>query len=82
MMIKDLDARVIGGHIVELKGGLFVSTTAVVLALSLEAKGHTLTAKDGVLMVSNGATLTGDERAAITRHRMPLLTIAGYSAPS
>ena len=81
-MTKDIEARVIGGEIIELKGGLLVSTTAVVLALSLEAKGHTLTAQDGKLLVSNGATLSADDRAAVTRHRIALLSIAGYDAPA
>ena len=65
----------------ELRGGLLVRTDAILLALTLESAGHALTASDGKLMVSNGATLTAEDRAAITIHRLHLLAIAGYVPP-
>ena len=66
----------------ELRGGLLVRTDAIVLALALEAAGHTLTAKDGALLVGNGSTLTAEDRAAIGRHKRHLLAIAGYEPPA
>ena len=49
----------------ELRGGLFVRTDAIILALALEEAGHALTAKDGALLVGNGSTLTAEQRTAI-----------------
>lgn len=65
----------------ELRGGLHVDAEALALAVRLEAAGHTLSAKDGVLLVTNGSTLTEEDRAAITRLKRHLLAIAAYEAP-
>jgi len=81
-MIVDLQARVIGELIVELKGGLFVHRDAVLLALDLERGGHALTARDGALLVTNGSTLSAEQRASIGRLKRHLLAIASYEAPS
>lgn len=66
---------------IELRGGLLITERALLLALRLEDAGHTLTAKDGVLLVGNGSTLTAEERAAIKAQRFHLLAIAGYVPP-
>lgn len=66
---------------IELIGGLTVSRAALELALSLESRGHVMTAKDGDLRVSNGSALTVEDRAAIRAQRWHLLAIAGYVAP-
>ena len=66
----------------ELRGGLFVRTDAIVLALALEESGHTLTARDGALLVGNGSTLTTEQRAAIQGLKRHLLAIAGYEPPA
>lgn len=67
--------------IIELRGGLLVQESALALALDLEARGHALTAKDGVLYAANGTALTAEDRAAIKRQRLQLLAIASYEAP-
>lgn len=69
------------GALMELKGGLHVSTEAAVLALDLERHGHALTARDGALLVTNGSALSADTRAAIQRLKRHLLAIAAYSPP-
>lgn len=66
----------------ELKGGLIVNDDAVALALHLESDGHVLSVKDGKLIVSNGATLTDVQKAAIRQHRLQLLGIIGYEVPA
>ena len=67
---------------IELKGGLLITERARTLALDLEMKGHTLTAKDGTLLVGNGSTLTAEERRQIQQDRFHLLAIAGYTPPA
>ena len=66
---------------VELKGGLLVTDSAIALALALEARGHTMQARDGKLVISNGSALTEQDRAGIVRDRLHLLAIAAYEAP-
>ena len=67
--------------IIELRGGLLVREDAVLLALALEAGNHVLSTKDGALLVSNGSTLTTEERAAIVRLKSHLIACALYKAP-
>ena len=68
---------------IELRGGLIVSDAAIVLAVQLEARGHTLTVSaDGKLLVSNGAALTADDKQQIPTLRLHLMAIAGYVAPA
>ena len=67
--------------VTELRDGPIVRDDAVALALSLEARGHTLTTKDGVLTVSDGSKLTAEDRAAIARVRLHLMAIVGYDGP-
>lgn len=66
---------------VELRGGLMVRDDALRLAISLEMRGHLLTAKDSALMVSNGSTLSADDRAAIKDCKAHILAILAYEAP-
>lgn len=65
----------------ELRGGLFVHEDALKLAWRLEAAGHVLTAKDSALLVSNGSSLSAEDRAAIRAHKSHLLAIIAYEAP-
>lgn len=66
--------------ITELKGGLLVQSDAIALAISLEDRGLTLTAKDGVLLVSPGSALTADDRVAVQRWKRHLLEICSHDA--
>ncbi len=66
---------------ITLRGGLIVRTDALQLALALEAKGHTLTAKDGALMVSHGSTLTSEDRSHIQALKIHLIACVTYRAP-
>ncbi len=65
----------------ELRGGLLVRSDALLLALRLESDNHVLTAKDGQLLVSNGSSLTADDRAQIKQLKNHLMALAGYEAP-
>lgn len=67
--------------VLELRGGLHVREDAIVLALTLEAHGHALSVKDGALLVSNGSTLTAEERLSIVALKRHLMAIATYEAP-
>lgn len=64
----------------QLANGLIVADAAIFLALRLEEQGHALVAKDGVLLVSNGAVLSNADRAEIQKYKRHLLAIAGYDA--
>lgn len=66
--------------ITELKGGLIVQSDAIALALDLERRGLTLTARDGVLLVSPGSALTADDRVAVQRWKRHLLAICSHDA--
>lgn len=68
-------------NLIELRSGLLVREDAVLLALSLEARGHVLTTRDGTLRVTNGATLTAVDTAAIKDTKLHLMEIAAYEAP-
>lgn len=68
--------------VLELRGGLLVREDAVILALALEHSGHALSVKDGALLVSNGSTLTAEERASIVALKRHLMAIAAYVAPT
>jgi len=65
----------------ELRGGLFVQEDALKLAWRLEAAGHLLTSKDSALMVSNGSSLSAEDRASIKALKAHLLAIVAYEAP-
>lgn len=66
---------------VMLAGGLFIQSDALALALDMETRGLTLTAKDGVLLVSPGSALRADDRVAVQRWKRHLLAIAAYQPP-
>lgn len=67
--------------VTELRGGLLVTNAALALALSLEARGHVITVRDGKIVVSDGSRLSADDRTAIGASRLHLLAIASYTAP-
>lgn len=67
--------------LVTLRGGLIVQNAAISLSLDLERRGHVLTAKDGILHVSDGAHLTAEDRAQIPAQRLHLIAIAAYVPP-
>lgn len=64
----------------ELKGGLFVDSAAIILAIDLESRGHVLTARDGALLVTEGSRLSVTDRTEIQRLKRHLLAIAAYIA--
>jgi hypothetical protein len=64
----------------QLRDGPIVREAAVLLALSLEDRGHVMTAHDDKLTVSDGSRLTVEDRAAIARERLHLLAICAYCA--
>lgn len=67
--------------ILELRGGLCVREDAVTLMLDLEHRGHVLSTRDGSLRVSNGASLTPADHAAIRAMKLSLIALALYIAP-
>lgn len=68
--------------LVELRAGPIVRADALQLALSLEARGHGLTVKDGALHVTHGSALTAEDRATIGACKAHLLAIVAYQAPA
>lgn len=62
----------------ELRNGPIVKDEALVLAVSLEARGHALKLESGVLKVSDGTRLSETDRADIKRLRNHLLAIVDY----
>ena len=64
-----------------LKGGIIVALDAVVLAISLEDRGHVLRAVGQSLYVANRNQLSSEQIDAIKRHRTDLLAIARYEVP-
>ena len=67
--------------LIELKGGLIVDDESIRLAIALETSGHLLSATDGVLTVTNGSTLTSEQRQQITRQKRHVCAIAAYQPP-
>lgn len=61
-----------------LRDGPFVHEATVLLALSLEERGHAMSVKDGKLIVGDGSRLTADDSSAITRERLHMLALVGY----
>lgn len=66
--------------LIELRNGLHISESALVLALSLESRQHIMQARDGKLVISRGSELTAEDRADIVRERLHLLAIAAECA--
>jgi len=60
-----------------MRSGVIVREDAMRLALDLDARGHSLTARDGKLVVGNGSLLTAADLAQIKSLRWHLLAIAG-----
>lgn len=69
-------------YVVRLKGGVTVHETALALALDLERRGITLTARQGALDLSPKRALTDEDREAVQRWKQHLLAIAGYEPPA
>jgi hypothetical protein len=67
-------------RLITLRGGLTVRVEAIALGCRLEAKGHTLTAKDGRLTVINRSALTPADVALIREHLPHLVAAAAYVA--
>jgi hypothetical protein len=67
--------------VTELRGGLFIHDAAIVLAMSLEARGHVIAVKDGKLTVTNGSTLTKADIESIKHLKTHLIAVATYQAP-
>lgn len=64
--------------LIPLRAGPIITLAALRLALALEDAGHALSVVDGTLRVTNGSTLTAEERAAIKAQRFHLMAIAAY----
>lgn len=64
--------------ILQLRDGPLVRESAVLLAIDLEARGHSLAEKDDKLTVSDGSKLTADDRAAIKRDVLHLRAFVAY----
>lgn len=62
----------------QFRDGPLISQDAVLLALDLEARGHTMAARDGKLIVSDGSKLTTADREAIGQARRHLLAFVSY----
>ena len=77
-----MNARDTNAMMTELRGGLLVDDDAIRLAVRLEDAGHVLSVKDGALLVSRGASLSTEDRAAIRAMRWHLLAIAAYEVPA
>ncbi len=67
--------------LIPLRNGPIVTEAAVLLALQLEADGHTITARDGLLVVSRASVLSPETLTAIKQSRLHLLAIAAYQPP-
>lgn len=63
---------------VTLINGPTIRTNAIALAVALEDTGHALSVRDGQLLVTNGSTLTPEQRAAIRGAKWHLMAFAGY----
>ena len=77
MAASDLDAD---DRLVTLRGGVVVPVTAYVLALTLEARGFTLTRADDTLIVRPPERLTPEDCVAIRRAKLDLLAVVDYCA--
>jgi hypothetical protein len=64
----------------QLKHGPIVADTAIALAIDLERRGHVMLAADGTVRITNGKALTDQDRAAIVREKVFLVTICEYIA--
>lgn len=62
----------------QLRDGPLVRESAVLLALSLESRGHALQSKDEKLTVTEASKLTATDRAAIKENRLHLLALVAY----
>jgi hypothetical protein len=65
-------------NLITLSGGLTVRAEAIALGCNLEARGHALSVKDGVLQVSLGSKLTPADIEAVRLHKAHLLVLADY----
>lgn len=68
-------------NLIQLRDGPLVREDAVRLALELEEAGHALTVSESVLTVTQGSTLTAEQRAHIATLRFHLMALAGYAPP-
>lgn len=66
---------------IELRNGPIVADAAIVLACSLERRGHVIASREGKLTVTNGTKLTPTDHEQIKRYRFHLLAIAAYVPP-
>lgn len=68
-------------NLVTLAGGLTVRADAIALGCNLEARGHALSVKDGVLQITFGSKLSPADIEAVRLHKTHLIALAGYKAP-
>lgn len=65
-------------NLITLRGGLTVRADAIALGCDLEARGHALSVKDGVLQVTFGSKLKPEDVEAIRTHKQHLVALADY----
>jgi hypothetical protein len=65
-----------------LKQGPTVPDAAFVLSIDLEARGFRLYRDGSVLRVTQGEKLTAEDRAAILKYKLHLLSIVDYVVKS
>lgn len=65
-------------NLVTLNGGLTVRAEAIALGCHLEARGHAIGVKDGVLQVTFGSKLSPADIEAIRLHKQHLVALAAY----
>jgi len=64
---------------VTLNGGLIVRVEAIRLLLALEARGVTLSADQGDILLHAPALVTDEDRAALRRFKPHVLALLAYS---
>jgi hypothetical protein len=68
-------------NLIQLRDGPLLREDAVMLALELEAAGHTMTIKNGVLEVSRGSALTQRQRHQIHTCKRHIMALLAYEPP-
>ncbi len=66
-------------NFIQLRNGPLLREDAVLCALSLEQEGRTLSVRDGRLNVTDGATLTPQQRHTIQTCRLHLMALIDYA---
>ncbi len=71
----------VSNRFVQLRGGLTVPLEPLMLSLDLEARGFTLVSDGRDLVVSPASRLTREDRQALRRWKLHLMSLAAYEPP-